>query len=352
MEIYVLDRNIDIVGILGSYEGLIWNTMYNEPGTFKIEFLFDPEVNEWMKRGNLLYKNDEEEVGVITRRFIKINKYGEESLLVSGYMLSRYLNMRIIWDKMTLSGKPELVMRDLVYQQCIGCSAERKIPRLQLGSLKGYGGTAISKQITYDNLQEALTDVSKMSELGYRILLDLKDKALYFDVYKGRDRTYGTSEACVFNREYGNIIEQEYEESEDYYRNVCLIAGSGKDDARIRTTVGNASGLDRYELYCNAAWMSDKELSQAEYIRQLQTKGQEKLNGFPITRSFISKADSESDAGIGDYVTCVDQRWGIMMDTQIRGIEKCYCRKEISKVYTFGDSQPTLVQLIKTNIRE
>ncbi len=352
MEIYILSQDMDILGIIGVYEAIIWDAKYNEPGTFKIELMFDQEVNEWFKRGNLVYKTDEVEAGVVTQKYLKINKYGEETIVASGYMMSRYLNQRIIWNKMVLSGKPEAIMRELVYSQCIGCEEERKIPRLQLGELKGYDGEKIEKQITFDNLQETLTDLSNTSELGYRILMDLKDKALYFDVYRGEDRTYGTANACVFNREYGNILEQNYEESENNYRNVCLVAGTGEDSDRIRATVGNASGLGRYEMYCNAAYLSEKEISNADYISQLKTKGREKLSGFCITQAFTSKADSNSEGDLGDYVTCTDARWGITINTQIKEIEKGYSKKELCKIITFGDAQPTLAQLIKRNSKE
>lgn len=352
MEIYILDKEMNILGILGVYEAIIWDAKFNEPGTFKIELMFDKEVSGWLKRGNLILKTDEVEAGIITRKYFKINKYGEETITVCGYMMSRYLNQRIIWDKMLLTGKPELVMRELVYEQCIGCEEERKIPRLQLGELKGYDGEKIEKQITYDNLQETLTDLSNTCELGYRILMDLKDKALYFDVYRGKDRTYGTADACVFTRDFGNILEQNYEENEDNYRNVCLVAGTGEDTDRIRVAVGNASGLERYEMYCNAAYLSEKKISNSEYISQLKTKGREKLSGLCITQAFTSKADYNSEGELGDYVTCTDEKWGITINTQIKEIEKGYSKKEMSKVITFGDAQPTLAQLIKRNSKE
>lgn len=50
---------------------------------------------------------------------------------------------------------------------------------------------------------------------------------------------------------------------------------------------------------------------------------------------------------LGDFVTCMDQDWGIMEDTQIRSIQKGYSRTEQSFVVTFGDDVPTLIHLMK-----
>ena len=50
---------------------------------------------------------------------------------------------------------------------------------------------------------------------------------------------------------------------------------------------------------------------------------------------------------LGDLVTCVDNKWGIILNTQVKGIENGYSKKEASVVVTFGDDVPTLISLIK-----
>lgn len=349
MEIYILDPGINVIGIIDTYESIIWTTKFHEPGTFKATFSFTKEMNTILQRGNLLYKVDEDEPAIITRKFLKLNKRGEQTIQVQGYMASRYLSRRIIWNKMVLKGTPEEIMREMVLKQVVAPVDEsRKIPIIQLGELRGYEGS-MEKQISYDNLQVALTDISKTSELGYRLRLDIQEKLFYFDVYKGVDRTLGTEKPCIFTRDYGNVYTQEYSEDETNYRNVCLVGGSGEDETRIMTTVGNASGLERYEMYYNASGLSGKDLQEEEYLRQLAQKGQEKMASYYVAKAFESKINQRKAMAfsLGDYVTCTDSVWNVAVNTQVKEIERGFSKTEESFIATFGDDVPTLIDLIK-----
>ena len=114
MEIYVLDRDINIIGVFSIYESIIWTEKVHEPGNFKAVFAFTEKMNKILNRGNLLYKIDEDPPAIITREYQKLNKYGEQTITIQGYMASRYLNQRIIWKKMIMKGTPEQLMRHMV----------------------------------------------------------------------------------------------------------------------------------------------------------------------------------------------------------------------------------------------
>lgn len=349
MEMYVLDRDINILGVFSTYEAIIWNPKLHEPGVFKASFIFTNKMNNILQRGNLIYKTDEDEPAIITRKYLKLNKHGEQTIQVQGYMASRYLNQRIIWSKMVMKGTPEELMRKMVYEQVINpTDSNRKMERIELGTLNGYGGE-IEKQVTYDNLQEALTDLSKTSELGYRLRLDYGLKKFFFEVYKGIDRTLGTQNPCIFTRDYGNVYTQEYSEDDSNYRNICLVGGAGEDANRIMTTVGEASGLDRYEMFLSASGLSDDGLSRAEYIRQLNQKGKEKMASYYVAKAFESKINQNKAMrfALGDYVTCTDSIWNVAVNTQVKQIEKGFSKTEESFIATFGDDVPTLIDLIK-----
>lgn len=351
MELYVLDRDINILGIFSSYEALIWNISIHEPDTFTVSFNYTKEMDKILERGNLIYKSDEEEPGIITRKYLKLSKTGEQTIQIKGYMAGRYLNQRIIWTKMVMSGTYEDIMRQMVYENAVNPAiAERKIPRLVLGERKGYPGS-IEKQITYDNLQEALTELSEVSELGWQLKLDLKDKLFLFEVYQGKDRTFGSSEPCIFSRSYNNVYAQEYTEDISNFRNICLVGGTGEDKDRILETVGEAEGLDRYEMFYNASGMSNTDIAEAEYLSQLNQKGCEQLKKHYLAKAFESQVNIQKAMkwDKGDYVTCYDDEWGLMVNTQIKKVTKTYSKEEKTLDITFGDSAPSLIQLIKLN---
>lgn len=350
MEIYILDRNLNILDVISTYEAIVWTPKVNEPGTFKAEFVFSEKYNNILTRGNLLYKTDEEEAGIIKRVQKKLDKTGRETLIVSGYMTGKYLFQRIIWNKMLMKGTYEDLMRQMVYEQVINPSdSSRRMPMIELGDYHGYNSDVIEKQITYDNLQEALTDLSNLSELGYRLRLDFEAKKYIFEVYQGTDRTRDSEHPCVFSRERNNIYAQNYSEDDNNYKNVCLVGGPGEDENRILRTVGSGEGFDRYEMFYNAASYSDKDVTADELNAQLDQKGREKLAQYYVAKAFDSKINQSKAPlyKLGDYVTVYDSKWNTYLDTQIKSIEKGLSKKEDSTIITFGDGIPTLIQLIK-----
>ena len=350
MQIYILDRDINIIGVFSTYESILWVERVHEPGPFKAIFIFTAKLNKILNRGNLLYKSDEYQPGIITRKFLKKDKYGQQTIVIQGYMSSRYLRQRIIWKKMVMRGTPEQIMRQMVDEQIIHPeNDDRKMPLIELGDFKGYNDEEIEKQVTYDNLQESLTDISKTSELGYRLRLDFARKKLVFEVYKGVNRTLGTEKPCIFARKFNNVYTQEYSEDDSNYHNVCLVGGPGEDEERILAMVGEASGLDRYELFYNASGISERDITTAELIGQLQQKGKEKMAAYYVAKAFESKINQSKAMtyALGDYVTCTDSEWGITVNTQVKAIQKGLSKKEESWVVTFGDDVPTLIDLIK-----
>lgn len=349
-EIYVLDKNINILGIFNVYEAIVWDQKWNCPGSFQAQFLFTRENNELLQIENILYKTDASEAGIIMRKYLDIKEDGHEYIKIEGFMASRYLNRRIIWNKMTMTGTAEALMRKMVYEQVVNpTDPDRRIPHILLGEEHGYAGNTIEKQITYDNLTDALTDLSQQSELGYRLTLDLQDKVFYFDVLQGTNRTLGTEDPCIFSRDFQNIYKQNYEDNSNNVRTVCLIGGKGEDEPRVLETVGEGTGLSRYEMFYNAAGLSDKDLSESQYRQQLAQKGAEELAKYYRVKSFESSinASKAMKYDIGDYVTCYDTSWGITLNAQITEVENDLSKDENSVVLTLGNSAPTMTQMIK-----
>ena len=118
-------------------------------------------------------------------------------------------------------------------------------------------------------------------------------------------------------------------------------------------TVGDASGIDRYEMVYSAAFMKDEGQTEEIYREQLRQKGNEKLKDYYLVESFTSKIrqDKANKCGLGDLVTCSDREWGIRMDTQIKMVEKHLSKDEQEVYFTFGNSQPMITDLIKAAIK-
>lgn len=360
MEIYIFDKELNLQGILESYTSFIWRRRYSKHGDFELHCALTMHNMNLLKKRNIVWKNDDEEAGYIQYRNLTMDVNGNEFLVVKGKFLTGYLNRRIIWQIANLNTTSELAIRQLINDNAINPSnADRKIDLLKLGEVKGYTQET-NMQTSYKNLLDEVENISSIAELGIRTKLDIKNKQMIFDIYEGIDRTAGNGENAPanFSREFENILEQEYSESDNDYRNIALVAGEGEGVERVTEIVGEGIGLDRYELYVDARDLQrEKEdgtiLTDEEYQAKLIERGNNKLKEYTKIKTFDSKINLNSnleykvDFDLGDRVTCISKAWGVTIDTRITEIEEVYESTGKKVNIIFGDGMPTLIDKLK-----
>lgn len=380
MELYVFNRELNLIGILDTFTSLRWIRRYHKTGEFELHCSLDSNTLSLLQRENIIYKKGDVEAGYIETRQLKLDGIGREYLEIKGKFLTNYNDRRISWDRINFTGKTEELMRKLVNDNIISPSnINRKIPNLILGEIKNYAED-IKYQNSFGNVLEQLENLSNTSNLGYRNLLDIKNRKILFDVYKGVDRTVNqTSIApCIFSRDFENILEQEYTDSLNNYRNTTLIAGAGEGTARKITSIEKGQGLDRFEMYVDARDIMDTEekkkivtetdeegnvteheeteeveIPWERYEPLLLQRGREKLAECTEINTFDSKINVlgnnvyKKDFDLGDVVTVLDKKWGIRIDTRITEIEEIYEEKGQDINVIFGNNIPTIIDKIK-----
>lgn len=361
MEIYVFDRDLNLLGLLEGFFNLRWVRRYGKRGEFELHCGLTQETLTLLQRGNIVWKSDDLEAGCIEYCNITLNSVRDEVLIVKGKFLTGYLDRRIIWGTERISKIAEKVMRDLVYRHAVApVNNDRAVPLLQLGALKDLG-QLIDKQANYSNLLEVIEGIAAASGLGIRMIFDGAAKAINFDVYEGSDRTAGQSAnaPAIFSQEYENVLEQEYVGSLNNYRNVALVGGVGEGSERALVTVGGGVGLDRFEVFADQRSLTqDEGVTGEEYAALLAQKGFEVLAENVEIQAFESKVNLNSnltykmDFDLGDIVTCVSASWGLTIDTRITEIEEIYEEKGFEVNVTFGNSVPTLIDKIKQVVRQ
>lgn len=364
MELYVFDRGLNFQGILEGFFSLRWIRRYHKYGEFELHCSLTPETLNLLRKNNVIWKKDDLEAGYIEYRNMKEDIEGNEIFVVKGKFLTGYLNRRIIWGTENMNTTSELAMRELINKNCINpIDADRKIDLLRLGEPKNYA-QSLNYQVSYKNLLEELENISYTSQLGYRTLIDIQNKKMIFDIYEGLDRTAGQSvnPPAVFSREFENILEQEYTDSLHNYRNVALVAGEGEGIDREYVTIGDGQGLDRYEMFVDARDLQSQNedgtvIPAEEYRKMLEDRGKTKLAECKEIETFESKVNIRSnliykeDFDLGDIVTCTSKNWGITIDTRITEVEEVYEEDGFSVNVTFGNNIPTLIDVIKREVR-
>lgn len=361
MELYIFDKNLNRLGLIDKYESLIWNRKCNEVGIFELHCNVEYDTLRYLKKDNIIFKsNDLTEGAYIENVYIDEDSKGIETIKVIGKFISGYIGNRIVWRQETINDTVENAIRRLVNNNCINTSEDRKIPYMQLGELKNYADK-IDYQVSYKNLEEEVCKISKEKDINFRIVTDLENKIHKFDIYKGVDRTVNQNinPRCSFSREFENNDSQSYSYESDNVKNIALVAGEGEGSNRTLTIIGDSTGLDRKEIYVDARDIritreDETSIPQEEYLKLLTQRGLEKLSQFKEIINFDAKVNVtnsnlvyKEDFNLGDYVSCINKKWGMILNVKITEIEEVYEKNKYKINIVFGDRIPTLIDKVK-----
>lgn len=257
----------------------------------------------------------------------------------------------------------ETVMKHYVTTNMIDTDDERKDTHLTVApNLKR--GADVQWQSRFKQLDEEITEISELTGIGWNISLDLTNKRRIFDVMEGRNLTSTQSvyPPIIFAPQFDSLKTMEYANSDLNYRSVAYVAGAGEGADRRIVIVGDATGMNRYELFVDARDIAETErvdgedvpIPEADIIAALTERGLQKLAEFSneqyLTAQILTNSPFvyEKDYDLGDIVTVKNDDWGIGMDARITEITEIYeAGKPFQIEATFGIAKPTFAKVIK-----
>lgn len=333
MNIHVLNREKELVGMIDVYNSIIWTTRYFKAGDFELYLRATAKNIDILRKDYYLCREqdiiDNEYHNVMIIKNIQITTDVEQGnfLIITGKCLKSILSRRIIWQQTNLIGRVEIGIRRIITENVISPSiTSRKIEGLTLDYIQNFSDT-MDIQVTGDNVAEWLEKICTTYGMGWDIFI--KDKSFVFSLWKGTDRSYNQSENphVVFSPEYDNLIASDYKMNSENFKNVALVAGEGEGLDRKTYVVGEASDLDRYELYVDSRDLSTNsgEISDVEYNNMLREKGLESLAQTSITENFEGTVEPEGnytlnvDYFLGDIVQVINE-YGIISAARITEI--------------------------------
>lgn len=336
--IYVLNKNFELQGIVDEYVSIIWRPSYSEVGDFEIYLGATDKAIGLLKENNYVVRSSDISVenGVATYEKVMIIKNIQlitdvengDFLCVTGRELKYLLHQRIVWKQTTLTDTAENAIRQLVTENAITpTDSKRVIPNLVLGVLAGLPDS-IEKQVTGAYLDEVINEICLAYNYGWDVFIS--GGKLVLVVYAGSDRSYGQTERpyVVFSDSFDNLYNTDYELNTETYANTTLVGGEGEGSERVYTTVGaDNSGLERYETFTDARDLSSNKDSEdaidsATYLKLLAERGRENLATLSYTEGFSGEVLSNvaykygEDFFIGDIVTVIN-KYGISKNVRV-----------------------------------
>lgn len=342
MVIHVLNKDLQLVGIVDEYISVIWRPAYYDVGDFELYIDATADKIKLLQRdyylvrdtdiiadsaGNVIYSN----VMIIKNFILTTDAEMGDYYTVTGKELKYLLHQRIVWSQTNLTGTAENAIRQLVTENAISpTDSKRVIPTLTLGASAGLTDT-IEKQVTGDYLDKAIVDICTAYSYGWEI--SIYNGALIFIVYQGLNKSLSQTERpfVVFSDNFDNIVNSSYQLTSDTYGNTALVGGEGEGAERIYTTVNSElSGLERYEVFVDAKDISqnkdsDKEITLSQYLLLLAERGKETLATLAVTEGFSGEVLTShtfkyiEDFYLGDTVTVIN-KYGISKDVKILSV--------------------------------
>lgn len=325
MDIYILNKSLEKIGVIDMYKSIIWTRRYYSAGDFELYVPASVEMFSLLQKDYYLQRDDDDGAMIIEDIELQTDAELGDHIIVAGRSVESILLRRVVWQQTILNGTAENAIRKVITENCINpLQAGRAITRLQLAPASGFIET-IEQQITGDNVGEWLETVCRKYGYGWKI--NIENGYFVFYLYKGKDRTYGNAEGnpfVVFSPDFDNLINSNYRYSKREYKNAALIMGEGEGLERVNTSVGEAEDLDRYEIYIDARDISSNngEIPAAEYLNMLTERGNQQI----AEQAAIEEFDGETDASgvyqykrdfeIGDTVQ-IENEYGVTSTTRI-----------------------------------
>ena len=342
MNIYVLNSSGSPIGMIETYQSVIWNVQYFSRNDFQLVTNASDDNLSLLQVGNLLVReidktnNTYQNVMLIAKKELSFDTEYGWILKVTGKGLKNILARRIVWSQLNSSGTVEDSIRTVITNNVINPSNnDRKIPNLQLDDKANLTDTA-EIQLLGENIAQWLEDVCTQYGYGWDIYID--SGSFIFKLYKGLTRP------VIFSPYFDNLYSSNYSYNLDNYANAALVGGEGDGINQKTATVGSGSGLDRYEQFIDGNNVSSNgEIITLEtYIQMLESYGNEQLASYQKTQTFEGEIEPNGvfklnqDYFLGDVVT-VENEKGISANPRIIEIIYSEDANGINVVPTFSE---------------
>lgn len=341
--IKIIDNQFNFLGEVDDYTAFIATRSFSGIGGFELHISADNKYANVLEIDNIIFTTPKKAY-IIRRKEFDTN---DNSMKLQGYQLKSYLNQYITYPPTgqayhRINSNIETIMKSYVEHNL----ALQGITGIVVASNQNRGDSLIY-QTRYKPLDEELGKIGLVGGMGWDLTLDFINKKFVFDIIESVDRTVNQdiNSRAIFSPEFDNLGEQILVKDELNYKNVAIVAGQGSGADRAITVIGNATGLDRRELFVDAR--------DIENVEDLSSRGEQKLSEFQKVFTFDSQILTnsnliyEEDYNLGDLVTIQSKKWEVTLDTRISDITEILESEGLRLEATFGNNIPTIMDVIK-----
>lgn len=333
-----LDANFTPLAVIDNFESFIWHEKYFTVGSFEMHIGY--KIDNFV----YVYNKDFKEAGVVEEINITDNKF-----IYKGRFLKSLLDNKVIHKTMIYENKTvEFIAKDLVRE-----FAGQEILVEPIVNL----GTAISIQVTGDNLLEFIDKLLETQELGCYIDYDYVNNTKTFRVFKGLDSTLTKP---PLSQNYENIFSFNYFLNKQNVKNFAYVAGEAtgsKTRKIIEVDIRKNPEEEKRELWVDARDLqsekynedgSSETIPEAQYLEMLKQRGLEKLSEYQIEETIEIQPNDTFEIG----EKRVFKAQNLMTEQRVTEIITAFEENAIKKDAVFGLQKLSRVEEIKREVQK
>ena len=226
MQLYILNKNYDVIGMIDACESVLWIPKYNDEGECEIYVPCELEYLSLLKKGNYIYRYDDEMFCKIEYNEIQTDVENGDHLICIGSDIATMLSGRVIQSQAVFSGTVARFVEKLLLDNVINApQASRRIPNFRIDTSNFAEFTDVIETSAFgEDLLQRIMTTCKTYNLGFRVRYDISDRVLVFRLYRGKNKASADSAEYVeFSPQFANIISSNYKEDDRNYKNVACV---------------------------------------------------------------------------------------------------------------------------------
>lgn len=282
MQLYILDSNYDILGMIDAAESVLWAKRYNDAGECEIYIPCTTEYLSLLRRGNYVYRYDDDMFCKIARVEIETEVENGDYIIATAPDIFNILAGRVVRWKVAFSGTVGEFIKKVLTDNAItplSGQTHRKIPKLVFddSNIAEFSEKIEASAFT-DDLSQLIMTTCKTYNIGFRLSYDMEEDQLVFRLYRGKNKASTTGgEYVEFSPEFANIISSKYSEDESEYKNVVYVGykSANKDDETVYlysypSDEYGITGEARREVYVDGSSIS-RDITYDELVQMFGT---------------------------------------------------------------------------------
>ena len=318
MQIYILNPDYEIIGLIDEADSVVWHKKYNDVGEAEIYIPCDDNyIDLLILNGKYLFRYDDDMFCKIEKPEITTDVEQGDYITATAADICKILSGRIIWDNFTYTGTVGGFFKKVLTENVINSNRPaRNIPNFTIdeSSLD-----AITDEITYtsksDDILQLIIATCKTRNIGFRVSFNIDTGKLIFRLYRGKNKATTQSDEYVeFSPQFSNILSSKYKASDSNYKTLAVVGAKDSDESImykiVYTGAEEPQGEERREIYIDATSTS-RDITADELLQMFPSAT---LSGTTYTVT-ISGVPLEVATVNGEKVTVSDFAFEKMLKT-------------------------------------